>query len=74
MRCTGKEVMEVIHSLAKVSQKQTLVEKKEIYKMLKWIHMGSKEQEWAERVSLGGLFTIHWTIPQGDLLEEFLGT
>ncbi len=74
MMCKGKEVMEEIRSLAKVSQKQTLVERKEIQKMLKWIHMGSKEWEWAERASLGGLFTIHWTIPRGDLLEEFLRT
>jgi hypothetical protein len=74
MMCKGKEVMEEIHSLAKVSHKQTLVERKEIQKMLKWIHMGSKEQEWAKRASLGGLFTIHWTIPWGDLLEEFLRT
>jgi hypothetical protein len=27
--------------------------------------------KWAE---LGGLFVVHWTIPQPDLLEEFLHT
>jgi hypothetical protein len=59
MRCKGKKVMEEIHSLAKVSQKQALVEGKKIQKMLKWIHVGSKEWEWARRASLGGLFTIH---------------
>lgn len=74
MMCKGKEVMEEIRSLAKVSQKQTLVERKEIQKMLKWIHMGFKERDWPERASLGGLFTIHWTIQRGDLLEEFLRT
>ncbi len=43
MRCKGKKVMEEIHSPSKVSQKQALVEGKEIQKMLKWIHVGSKE-------------------------------
>jgi hypothetical protein len=42
MKCKRKEVMEKIHSPAKVSQKQALVERKEIQKMLKRIHMGSK--------------------------------
>jgi len=34
----------------------------------------SKEQQWAERISLGGLFVIHWIVPQLDLLEDFLHT
>jgi hypothetical protein len=62
MRCKGKKNLEEIHSPTKVSHIQALVEGKEIQKMLKWIHMGSKEREWAERASLRGLFTIHWTI------------
>jgi hypothetical protein len=63
MRCRGKEQVEEGNSLAKVIQKWVLVEAKEIHKMLQWIWMGSKERQWAERASVGGLFTIHWIVP-----------
>jgi hypothetical protein len=36
--------------------------------------MGSQEQQWVERVGLGGLFVVHLTVPKLDLLEEFLHT
>ncbi len=42
--------------------------------MLQWIQMGSKERQWAKWASLGGFFSIHYTIPWIDLLEEFLHT
>jgi hypothetical protein len=71
MRCKGKEVMEENNFLAKVCWKQAPVKGKEIQKMLQWFQMGLKEHEWPIRASLGGLFIVHWTIPWGDLLEEF---
>jgi hypothetical protein len=40
----GKKQVEGVSSLAKVTQKQTLVEAKEIQKMLIWIRMASKER------------------------------
>jgi hypothetical protein len=61
-------------SLAKMTQKQALVEAKEIQKMLKWIWMASKKRQWGERTDLGGLFVVHLIIPWPDLLEEFLHT
>ncbi len=69
-----KEVMEENSSLAKVHWKQTPNKGKDIQKMLQWIQMGFKEEEWVENANLGGLFAIHWTIPRRDLLEEFLCT
>ncbi len=63
MRCKGKEVMEDNNSLAKVTRKQALNKGEDIQKMLQWIWMGFKKQEWVEHASLGGLFDVHWTIP-----------
>jgi hypothetical protein len=34
--------------------------------------MRSKERPWAKRIDSGGLFVVHWTIPQANPLEEFL--
>jgi hypothetical protein len=48
MKRKGKEQVEGGSSLTKVTQKQALVEAKEIQKMLKWIQMGSKKRQWAE--------------------------
>jgi hypothetical protein len=42
--------------------------------MLQWIQMGFKEWHWAEQIGLGGLFVVHWIVPQLNLLEKFLHT
>ncbi len=74
MRCKGKEVMEESNFLAKVCRKQAPIVGKEIQKMLQWFQMGLKEQESLARANLEGLFTVHWTIPWGDLLGDFFCT
>ncbi len=59
MRHKRKENVEEGNSHAKVTWKWTPIETKEIQKMLYWIQMGSKEQQWVERANLGRLFVVH---------------
>ncbi len=72
MRGKGKEHVEEGNSPTKVTWKRAPIETKEIQKMLQWIWMGSKKQRWVKKANLGGLFDVHWTVPQPNLLEDFL--
>jgi hypothetical protein len=74
MRHKWKKPVEEGVSPAKVTQKQARAEGKEITKVLQWIFMEAKEQQWAKWTDLGGLFPIHWIVPRIDLLEDFLHT
>ncbi len=42
--------------------------------MLEWIKMNANEFKWARRADLENLFTLQWTIPREDLLQDFLQT
>jgi len=59
MKGKGKEHVEEGNSLAKVIRKRAPTKTKENQKMLQWIQMGSKDQQWVNQANLGGLFAIH---------------